>query len=126
MDHALKGSRAYYARRELGLCVKCGGYVEDSERYVTCETCREKMRISQSGREKTEWRREYMRKYRAKERKTIEIIAQKIQALVPADDLKSDRGEIPEDHKCWYCEWARWHGDRFFCPLTDCIKTGGK
>lgn len=127
-EQNLRSAQRYYARRELGLCVRCGGYIADSDRYVTCDTCREKVRINQSSREKTEWRREYMRQYRAKEKHAIKTIAEKVIRLMDmtAGDLKSDRQSVASDHKCWSCEWSKFHGDRFFCPLVGCVKDGGK
>ena len=41
----------------------------------------------------------------------------------PVYELKSDRYDIPPDHKCWRCHWATWCGDRFFCPLAfTCVR----
>ena len=43
--------------------------------------------------------------------------------MQPVYELKSDRCDIPADHKCWGCYWATWCGDRFFCPLAfTCVK----
>lgn len=126
MEQSVRSAQKYYMRRELGLCVKCGGYIENSERYVTCTTCREKARLDQSGRNKTEWRREYMRQYREKERRAIKTLAIKAQQLLPPVPLKSTKVEIPADHKCWNCEWSKFHGDRFFCPLVGCVKEASR
>jgi hypothetical protein len=34
--------------------------------------------------------------------------------------------EIRKNHKCWYCEWRKFEGDRFFCPFAEgtCVKDG--
>lgn len=107
-------------RRELGLCICCGGYLPDASYHVTCDECREKAR--NSGKGKKELRRGYMRQWREKEKSMLEQVAKAVQKLAPTEELKSNRCEVPPDHKCWQCEWSRFHGDRFFCPLVGCVK----
>lgn len=121
-EQTLIRSQQYYARRELGLCTRCGAYMPNNEYYITCEECRRKARKYESRSEQKEWRREYMRMWRAKEKAMLEQIAKAVQKLAPTDELKSDRREVPPEHKCWQCEWGRFHEDRFFCPLVGCVK----
>lgn len=120
-EQTVQTAQRYYMRRELGLCISCGAYLPDASYYVTCDECREKAR--NSGKDKKALRREYMRQWREKEKAMLEQVAKAVQNLVPTEELKSDRHEIPVDHKCWKCEWSRFHGDRFFCPLVGCIKS---
>ena len=122
MDDALKKQQIYYARRELGLCVKCGMNVENPEKYVTCAACREIARTRKYSEEKREFRKEYMRQYRDELKATMHRISQSVQKLMDAKELSVKHDEIPKNHKCWTCVWSRWHGDRFFCPLVGCIK----
>lgn len=122
MDPDIRKQQLYNARRELGLCVRCGMNVEEPEKYVVCSECREDRRLYYSTNEKREWRREYQRAYREELKHTLERIAIEVQKLTGAYKLKSDRREIPREHKCWGCVWSRYHGDRFYCPLVGCVK----
>lgn len=122
MDPQVRKQQLYYARRELGLCVKCGMDVENPEKYVMCSACREKQRGLFNTEEMRTYRRNYQRNYREEVKHTLERIAIEVQKLSAAKNLRSDRKDIPKDHKCWDCVWGRWHGDRFFCPLVGCIK----
>lgn len=122
MDDALRHQRTYYARRELGLCVKCGKQVEQPEKYAVCATCREKARLRLEPEEKREFRKEYMRQYRDDLKATMHRISQAVQKLMDAKELSVKHDEVSKNHKCWTCVWSRWHGDRFFCPLVGCVK----
>lgn len=125
MDEKIKRQQVYYARRELGLCVKCGVEIEHSEgkTYAMCSECREKAKKAQAISEMREYRRRYMKEYRKKEKliEKSELTMCKTKSSAEKS-LSSLRREIPEDHKCWNCVWSKWHGDRFFCPLIGCVK----
>lgn len=122
MSSALEKQRIYYARRELGLCVRCGINLDKPGQYVNCAECREKVRNRRKDANLTEWRREYMREYRANTKDAVEKLALIVQKIKQPSDLTVRLKPIPEGHKCWNCVWARWHGDRFFCPLVGCVK----
>jgi len=32
-------------------------------------------------------------------------------------ELISDRPQVSIDHKCWFCVWGTFLGDRFYCPF---------
>ena len=121
-DSEIMKRRTYYARRELGLCVKCGMEVEEPAQYVLCAACREKAHLNNTTEEMRAWRRQYQRTYREELKHTLERIAIEVQKLSGVYKLKSDRMEIQREHKCWGCVWSRFHGDRFFCPLVGCVK----
>lgn len=124
MDKALRQQRLYYARRELGLCVKCGMPAEyrNNHKYTQCADCRRKARERWQGLDKKEYSREYMRKYQEDSKRVVQKLAIMTQNLLAPKDLFVQRKAIPDDHKCWNCVWSRWHGDRFFCPLVGCVK----
>lgn len=83
----------------MGLCTNCGG-LKLEPKFNTCAKCREKSR-------------EKMRRLYAKDN-------------VPEPVKLKIAPEIRKDHKCWYCEWKKFEGDRFFCPFAEgtCVKDG--
>ena len=123
MDDALRQERKYYARRELGLCVKCGLNVEENGKYKLCASCRETYRKRAELPEKREWRKKYQKDYRETIDRMCRSIAIVAQTLLAGDTLNTPDRSVPENHKCWHCYWATWCGDRFFCPIYEtCIK----
>lgn len=123
MNKAMQQQRTYYARKELGLCVRCGMNIDNPGKYVMCEECRAKAKARMDP-ETREWRREYQRKYREDVKEVITRISLAAQSLMEASELKSQYHTVSAEHKCWTCVWSRWHGDRFFCPLVGCVKGG--
>lgn len=78
----------------MGLCTNCGRMKLEPQ-YAWCSRCRAKER----------------------EKKRRAMLEQMKVVLIPR------YAEISKDHKCWYCEWKRFEGDRFFCPLVGtCVK----
>lgn len=127
MDDALRQERVYYARRELGLCVKCGMDIEEPGKYKLCAKCREVYRKRAEEPERREWRKQYQKDYREAIERMCKNIARMAQMLMVSDDLRTPDRSAPPDHKCWKCFWATWCGDRFFCPLYEtCIKSPPK
>lgn len=127
MDDALRQERVYYARRELGLCVKCGMDIEEPGKYKLCAKCREVYRKHAADPDKREMRRQYQKEYKEKIDIMCKNIARMAHMLMATGDLKTPDRSVPENHKCWKCFWATWCGDRFFCPLYgSCIKSPTK
>lgn len=119
----LQQQRTYYARKELGLCVKCGMDVAGDGKHVLCAACAEKRRVHMENPEKREWRKQYMKDYRDEINAMCKRIAAAAQHFIEADELNSPDRTAPSGHKCWHCFWAAWCGDRFFCPIYEtCIK----
>ena len=77
----------------MGLCRNCGGLKLEPQ-YLYCSRCRAK--------ERDKRRRAMLEKMN--------------EAPIP------QYAEISQDHKCWYCVWKRFEGDRFFCPMIECVK----
>lgn len=123
LNYEMYEQRTYYARRELGLCVKCGMDVEEQGKYKLCAACREKYRQRAELPEKREWRKQYQKDYREEIAAMCERIALAVQKLIDAEELRMPDRSAPAGHKCWHCFWANWCGDRFFCPIYEtCIK----
>lgn len=91
-------NRAKWER--MGLCSTCGGLRLELE-WKTCAKCRKRSR----------------EKMRA-------LYWQGKQPIAP--EKPRVPSEIRKDHKCWYCEWRKFEGDRFFCPFAEgtCMKDG--
>ena len=84
-------------RERMGLCVECGG-LKTYPHHRMCDKCKAKEKA----------------KRLTKLMEPTEVEA-KLRSL-----------EVKPDHKCWSCEWGRFEGDRFFCPLVlgTCVKDG--
>jgi len=123
VDKALQQQMAYYARRELGLCVRCGQNLEPGSIHVLCNSCKEKYRAQGESPERREWRRQYMKDYRDEIDAMCGRIALAVQKLLDAGELNVPDRLAKSTHKCWGCYWGTWCGDRFFCPIYEtCIK----
>lgn len=50
------------------------------------------------------------------------VYAKEGQTITPEKNMVLP--EIRKNHKCWYCEWGKFEGDRFFCPFIagTCVK----
>ena len=94
---ATREQRREWERR--GLCSNCGGLRLELE-WKTCARCRERSR-------------EKMRAIYAKDK-------------MPEPEKPVVMPEIRKNHKCWYCEWRKFEGDRLFCPFAEgtCVKDG--
>ena len=127
MDSTITQQRLYYARRELGLCVKCGAAVEETK-YKCCESCRQRYRTFAERAWSKDRRREYQKNYREEIERMCTRIAIAVQQLIAAEELVNvSYKAVDADHKCWGCQWATWCGDRFFCPLYgNCSKSNEK
>ena len=127
MDDALRQEQRYYARRELGLCVKCGMDIEEPGKYKLCAPCREKYRKRAEVPERRAWRKKYQKEYREEIDQMCTRIAIAVQQLVDAEDLNLPGYSVESSHRCWGCFWGTWCGDRFFCPIYEtCIKAAVK
>lgn len=123
MDSTITQQRLYYARRELGLCVKCGTAVEETK-YKCCESCRQRYRTLAERAWSKERRSEYQKNYREEIDRMCSRIAVAVQQLIVAEEINLPKYNLSSNHKCFGCYWGTWCGDRFFCPLYEtCIRT---
>lgn len=102
-EQARDSMRKLHERRKAqGICIWCSGMIDDTK-YSMCARCRAKSREDGA-------------RYRAKAKELHNKI------FVQPEEERI----IPEDHKCWTCEWSRFEGDRFFCPFAEgtCAKEG--
>lgn len=122
LDDAAYKKRLYYARKELGLCVKCAMTLSNEEKgkYITCAACREKQMKNAA------WKKAYRQKYREECRAMIERISIAVQRMIEPDELTVKSNGIPAGHRCWKCEWGSFCGDRFFCPIYGCCVRRGE
>ncbi len=92
----MNGAELRKRREQMGLCTKCGG-LKSNPHWNWCEKCR------------VENRERYLTRTAGS------------YAHIPA---KAKEPEVKKEHKCWTCEWAKFLGDRFFCPFVEgtCVK----
>jgi hypothetical protein len=119
LDDTAYQKRLYYARKELGLCVKCGMTLDArrSGRHVMCAECNERQRKN------TEYRKA---KQSEECRAVVERISIAVQKMIQPEELSIKIQEIPMRHRCWKCEWSTFCGDRFFCPIYGCCVRRGE
>ena len=98
--------RLYEKRSSMGLCIFCGCMIDD-HKYKTCSGCRSNQR-------------EICAKYREQKKEEKATFAFLLNPSEPQQPI------IPENHKCWSCEWSKYEYDRFFCLFVEgtCAKNG--
>ena len=47
----------------------------------------------------------------------------KLKQIIEKEKKQDKRlNEKQRNHKCYGCDWSKWHGNKYYCPFVDCIR----